>query len=107
MNTSTFVDGTSTLTAPKAMFYFGWYSYGIYYDIYEWLPGKNNFLNRSKHNETNFQSKKGSYASDLDSINFGYDYRNNYYSVFGTQSLYHGGKTTEFAIFSKADSDPL
>lgn len=81
------MDGTPTDAAPRAMFYFGWYSYNLYYDIYDWLPGKN--LKVFVADKSNFL---GSYASDLDSVNFGYDYRNNYYPVFGTQSLYHGGQ---------------
>lgn len=85
-----FVDGTPATTAPRAMFYFGWYSYNKYYDIYDWLPGTS-FLEQ-KFRELKLRSNSGSYASDLDSINFGYSVRNHFYSVFGTQSLYHGGK---------------
>jgi hypothetical protein len=34
-----FSDGTSALTAPRALFYVGWYNYGRYNDVWEWLPG--------------------------------------------------------------------
>jgi uncharacterized protein (TIGR03790 family) len=32
-------DGTSGLTAPKAMLYGGWYNFGAYNDVWSWLPG--------------------------------------------------------------------
>jgi uncharacterized protein (TIGR03790 family) len=34
-----FSDGTSALTAPRALFYGGWYNYGRYTDVWDWLPG--------------------------------------------------------------------
>lgn len=34
-----FSDGTDALTAPRALFYAGWYNYGRYNDVWEWLPG--------------------------------------------------------------------
>ena len=34
-----FSDGTSALLAPRALFYGGWYNYGHYNDVWEWLPG--------------------------------------------------------------------
>jgi uncharacterized protein (TIGR03790 family) len=34
-----FSDGTPALTAPRALFYGGWYNYGRYNDIWDWLPG--------------------------------------------------------------------
>lgn len=34
-----FSDGTSALTAPRALFYVGWYNYQRYTDVWEWLPG--------------------------------------------------------------------
>ena len=36
---ATFNDGTSASTAPRALFYGGWYNYINYNDVYEWLPG--------------------------------------------------------------------
>ncbi|HYF51757.1 MAG TPA: TIGR03790 family protein [Planctomycetota bacterium] len=36
---ATFSDGTSGLTAPRALFYGGWYNFNKYHDVYEWLPG--------------------------------------------------------------------
>ena len=27
------------MTAPGALFYYGWYNYGTYRDVWEWLPG--------------------------------------------------------------------
>lgn len=32
-------DGTPATSAPRAMFYAGWYNYGTYYDVWDWLPG--------------------------------------------------------------------
>jgi uncharacterized protein (TIGR03790 family) len=32
-------DGTRALTAPRALFYGGWYNFGRYNDVWEWLPG--------------------------------------------------------------------
>jgi uncharacterized protein (TIGR03790 family) len=32
-------DGTSALTAPRALMYGGWYNAAQYFDVYEWLPG--------------------------------------------------------------------
>ena len=37
--TATFSDGTSAATAPKAIFYGGWYNYNNYNNVYQWLPG--------------------------------------------------------------------
>jgi len=34
-----FSDGSSALTAPRALFYVGWYNYGNYNDVWDWLPG--------------------------------------------------------------------
>jgi uncharacterized protein (TIGR03790 family) len=34
-----FSDGSSALAAPRALFYGGWYNYGRYNDVFEWLPG--------------------------------------------------------------------
>jgi len=34
-----FSDGTSAELAPRALFYGGWYNYGNYNDVFEWLPG--------------------------------------------------------------------
>lgn len=34
-----FSDGSSGLKAPRALFYAGWYNYGNYNDVWEWLPG--------------------------------------------------------------------
>jgi uncharacterized protein (TIGR03790 family) len=34
-----FSDGSSALAAPRALFYGGWYNYGRYSDVFEWLPG--------------------------------------------------------------------
>jgi hypothetical protein len=34
-----FSDGTSALSAPRALFYGGWYNFKNYNDVYEWLPG--------------------------------------------------------------------
>jgi uncharacterized protein (TIGR03790 family) len=34
-----FHDGTSAATAPRALFYGGWYNFNRYLDVYEWLPG--------------------------------------------------------------------
>ena len=36
---ATFSDGTTALTAPRALFYVGWYNYQRYNDVWEWLPG--------------------------------------------------------------------
>ena len=36
---ATFSDGTSALTAPRALFYGGWYNFNKYNDVWEWLPG--------------------------------------------------------------------
>jgi chitodextrinase len=37
---SMYSDGTSAATAPRALFYGGWYNYaGAYPDAWEWLPG--------------------------------------------------------------------
>ena len=36
---ATFTDGTSAATAPRALFYGGWYNYSNYNNIYQWLPG--------------------------------------------------------------------
>lgn len=32
-------DGTAASSAPRAMFYAGWYNYGMYNDVWDWLPG--------------------------------------------------------------------
>ena len=32
-------DGTSGLTAPKALLYGGWYNFAAYNDVWSWLPG--------------------------------------------------------------------
>jgi len=32
-------DGSPAQTAPRALFYGGWYSFGRYNDVWEWLPG--------------------------------------------------------------------
>ena len=34
-----FHDGTSALTAPRALMYGGWYNAAQYFDVFEWLPG--------------------------------------------------------------------
>jgi hypothetical protein len=34
-----FSDGTTALNAPRALFYGGWYNFGRYTDVWEWLPG--------------------------------------------------------------------
>jgi uncharacterized protein (TIGR03790 family) len=36
---ATFEDGTSALTAPKAMVYEGWYNHDTYNDVWEWMVG--------------------------------------------------------------------
>jgi hypothetical protein len=36
---ASFSDGTSARTAPRALFYGGWYNYNNYNDVWEWLPG--------------------------------------------------------------------
>ena len=36
---ATFSDGTSALTAPRALFYGGWYNFNKYNNVYQWLPG--------------------------------------------------------------------
>jgi uncharacterized protein (TIGR03790 family) len=35
----TWRDGTPATNAPRAMFYAGWYNYGQYNDVWDWLPG--------------------------------------------------------------------
>lgn len=32
-------DGTPATSAPRAMFYAGWYNPSTYYDVWDWLPG--------------------------------------------------------------------
>jgi len=32
-------DNTPALTAPNALLYTGWYNYGAYHDVWNWLPG--------------------------------------------------------------------
>lgn len=34
-----FSDGTSAETCPRALFYGGWYNFGVHHDVWEWLPG--------------------------------------------------------------------
>ena len=36
---ATYSDGSSALTAPRALMYGGWYNYGTYNDVWSWLPG--------------------------------------------------------------------
>jgi uncharacterized protein (TIGR03790 family) len=36
---ATYHDGTSALTAPRALMYGGWYNAAQYFDVFEWLPG--------------------------------------------------------------------
>lgn len=36
---ATFMDSTSAEYAPEALFYGGWYNFGNYHDVWEWLPG--------------------------------------------------------------------
>src|SRR5205814_257065 len=36
---ATFSDGTIAATAPRALFYAGWYNYERYNDVWAWLPG--------------------------------------------------------------------
>ncbi len=36
---ATFSDGTSALSAPRALFYGGWYNYDKYNNVFEWLAG--------------------------------------------------------------------
>jgi uncharacterized protein (TIGR03790 family) len=36
---ASFSDGTSARTAPRGLFYGGWYNYNNYNDVWEWLPG--------------------------------------------------------------------
>jgi uncharacterized protein (TIGR03790 family) len=53
-----FSDGTPAEQAPRALWYCGWYNYGQYLDVWDWLPG--------------------SIASDLNSCNyFAYHARDN------------------------------
>jgi hypothetical protein len=35
----TFQDGSSAATAPRALFYAGWYNLDNYLDVWDWLPG--------------------------------------------------------------------
>ncbi|HEY3265827.1 MAG TPA: hypothetical protein VGM37_02785 [Armatimonadota bacterium] len=32
-------DGEAATSAPNALFYAGWYNYGVYHDVFQWLPG--------------------------------------------------------------------
>ncbi len=36
---ATFSDGTNASTAPRALFYGGWYNFDKYNNVFEWLPG--------------------------------------------------------------------
>ncbi len=36
---ATFSDGTSAATAPRALFYGGWYNYNKYNNVFQWLAG--------------------------------------------------------------------
>ncbi|MSR74059.1 MAG: TIGR03790 family protein [Planctomycetes bacterium] len=36
---ATYANGSSALTAPDAMFYYGWYNYATYHNVWTWLPG--------------------------------------------------------------------
>jgi len=36
---ASFDDGSTALSAPRALFYGGWYNFDHYNDVYEWLPG--------------------------------------------------------------------
>ncbi len=65
-----FGDGTSAEAAPNALFYSGWYSFGRYNDVYQWLPG--------------------SVGMDLDSLSLNYDIRSTHVPAWGVQALAHG-----------------
>ncbi len=66
-----FQDGTSATSAPRALFYGGWYSFSTYEDVYEWLPG--------------------SVASDFDSVDLYLSAIRDPNSLsFGPQALKHG-----------------
>jgi uncharacterized protein (TIGR03790 family) len=67
---TTFEDGSSATTAPSALFYGGWYSYGRYNDVYQWLPG--------------------AVGMDFDSINFAYHIRSGSVPAWGNQAMLHG-----------------
>jgi len=66
-------DGTPATTAPNALGYGGWYSYDVYNDIYDWLPG--------------------AFACDLDSVSMAWGLRDPLAGVFpfATEALAHGG----------------
>ena len=69
---ATYSDGTSAATAPRALFYGGWYNYGRYNDVWSWLPG--------------------SVACDLNSNSLDVrDFRvRGYTAAFGVEALYNG-----------------
>ncbi|MBA3708675.1 MAG: TIGR03790 family protein [Planctomycetes bacterium] len=35
----TYADGSSAVSAPRALMYGGWYNYGNYKNVFDWLPG--------------------------------------------------------------------
>lgn len=83
-------DSQPALSAPNAMFCFGWYAFQAPRVVYDFLPGKCNysivFDSFLTHNE-------GSYYSDHDSASLGATrIRDPSFGTTGGQALYHGGK---------------